>query len=64
MAPQYVIIEAHTGYAGDSGDLDELRPGVRGNTGKLDSSELVVDDDGQFEILLAISGPKATPAIL
>lgn len=25
MAPQYVIIEAHTGYAGDSGDLDELR---------------------------------------
>lgn len=58
MAPQYVIIEAHTGYAGDSGDLDELRPGVRGNTGKLDSSELVVDDDGQFEILLAPKRPE------
>ncbi|HET6293996.1 MAG TPA: hypothetical protein VFG33_11495 [Kribbella sp.] len=53
IAPQYVIIEAHTGYAGDSGDLAELQPGVRGNTGKLDSSELVVDADGRFEILLA-----------
>lgn len=57
IAPQYVIIEAHTGYAGDSGDLAELQPGVRGNTGKLDSSELVVDDDGRFEILLAPERP-------
>ncbi len=56
-APQYVIIEAHTGYAGDSGDLAELQPGVRGNTGKLDSSELVVDEDGGFEILLAPERP-------
>jgi hypothetical protein len=56
-APQYVIIEAHTGYAGDSGDLAELQPGVRGNTGKLDSSELVVDEDGRFEILLAPQRP-------
>jgi hypothetical protein len=57
IAPQYVIIEAHTGYAGDSGDLAELQPGVRGNTGKLDSSELVVDDDGRIEILLAPERP-------
>jgi hypothetical protein len=56
-APQYVIIEAHTGYAGDSGDLAELQPGVRGNTGKLDSSELVLDEDGRFDILLAPERP-------
>ena len=57
IAPQYVIIEAHTGYAGDSGDLGELQPGARGNTGKLDSSELVVDEDGRFEVLLAPERP-------
>ena len=57
IAPQYVIFEAHTGYAGDSGDLAELQPGVRGNTGRLDSSELVVDDDGRFEILVAPERP-------
>ncbi len=57
-APQYVIIEAHTGYAGDSGDLAELQPGVRGNTGTLDSSELVVGQDGRFEILLAPERPE------
>jgi hypothetical protein len=58
IAPQYIIIEAHTGYAGDSGDLAELQPGVRGNTGKLDSSELIVDADGRFEILLAPARPE------
>ena len=58
IAPQYVIVEAHTGYAGDSGDLAELQPGARGNTGKLDSSQLVVDDDGRFEILLAPERPE------
>jgi hypothetical protein len=58
-APQYVIVEAHTGYAGDSGDLAELQPGARGNTGKLDSSELVVDEDGRFEILLAPERPPS-----
>jgi hypothetical protein len=57
IAPQYVIFEAHTGYAGDSGDLAELQPGVRGNTGRLDSSELVVDDEGRFEILVAPERP-------
>lgn len=57
IAPQYVIVEAHTGYAGDSGDLAELQPGARGNTGKLDSSELAVGDDGHFDILLAPEPP-------
>jgi len=58
IAPQYVIVEAHTGYAGDSGDLAELQPGVRGNTGKLDSTDLAVNDDGSFEILLAPERPE------
>ncbi|MEB4211747.1 hypothetical protein [Mycobacterium sp. 94-17] len=57
LAPQYLIIEAHTGYAGDSGDLAELQPGARGNTDKLDSSELVVGADGRFEVLLAPHRP-------
>lgn len=57
IAPQYLIIEAHTGYAGDSGDLGELQPGARGNTGKLDSAELLIGDDGRFEILLAPTRP-------
>lgn len=57
IAPQYLIVEAHTGYAGDSGDLAELRPGVRGSTGKLDSTELCVDEDGRLEILLAPEPP-------
>jgi hypothetical protein len=55
--PQYVIFEAHTGYAGDSGGLAELRPGTRTNTGKLDISTLEVDADGSFEILLAPERP-------
>jgi hypothetical protein len=54
-APQYVIFEAHTGYAGDSGSLDELKPGGRANTGKIDTSSLHVGDDGRFEILI---GPE------
>lgn len=56
-APQYVIFEAHTGYAGDTGGLAELRPGGRTNTGKLDVSSLQVDADGAFEILLAPERP-------
>lgn len=58
-APQYVIFEAHTGYAGDTGALAELQPGVRTNTGKLDISALEVADDGTFEILLAPERPAA-----
>ena len=56
-APQYVIFEAHYGYAGDSGGLAELQPGGRANTGKLDIADLVVDGDGRFEILLAPTRP-------
>jgi len=58
IAPHYFIIEVHTGYAGDSGELAELNPGARGNTSRLDSSELAVGDDGRFEILLAPDRPE------
>lgn len=54
-APQYIIFEAHSVYAGDTGSLAELAPGGRVVTGVLDSSDLAVDDDGRFEILL---GPR------
>jgi len=57
-APHYVIFETSSGVmAGDSGDLRELRPGVKTGTGRLDSSELQVDEDGCFEILLAPERP-------
>jgi hypothetical protein len=56
-APHYVIFEAATDYAGDSGSIAELRPGRRVGTGKLDSSELIVEPDGRFEILLAPERP-------
>lgn len=57
-APQYVILEAATDYAGDSGSIAELRPGRRAGTGALDSSRLVVEADGSFEILV---GPERPP---
>jgi len=57
-APHYVIFEASAGVlAGDSGDLRELRPGVKTQTGRLDSSTLEVGADGRFEILLAPERP-------
>jgi hypothetical protein len=56
-APQYVIFEATTAYAGDSGNLAELSPAVRTNTSTLDSSKLVVAPDGTFEILVAPERP-------
>jgi hypothetical protein len=56
-APQYLIFEAHTAYAGDSGSLAELSPTERAITGSLDSTDLVVADDGQFEILIAPQRP-------
>ncbi|MEV0673141.1 hypothetical protein [Mycobacterium sp. NPDC050441] len=55
--PQYMIFEAHTVYAGDSGSLAELGPGGRVVTGILDTSDLLVDDGGGFEILLAPHRP-------
>ncbi len=57
-APQYVIVEAPTGYAGDSGNLSELSPGARVNTGTLDSAKLILDAEGRFEILLAPQRPN------
>ena len=57
-APQYLIFELSDGcLAGDSGSLAELRPGVKVQMGRLDSSELEVAPDGSFEILLAPERP-------
>jgi len=57
-APQYLIFELSDGcLAGDSGSLDELRPGVKAHTGRLDSSQIEVGPDGRFEILLAPERP-------
>jgi hypothetical protein len=57
-APQYLIFEASAGgLAGDSGSLAELRPGVKAQTGALDSSALAVEADGSFEVLLAPERP-------
>jgi hypothetical protein len=57
-APQYVIFELASGYAGDSGSLAELIPGTRINTGTLDCHALQVADDGSFEILVAPEKPS------
>ncbi len=57
-APQYLIFELSDGcIAGDSGSLAELRPGVKVQTGKLDSTQIEVDAGGHFEILLAPARP-------
>lgn len=59
LAPQYMIFEVTDGcLAGDSGSLAELRPGVKTQTGRLDSTTLEVDADGTFEILLAPERPQ------
>jgi hypothetical protein len=59
LAPHYVIFEASAGVlAGDSGDLRELTPGMKTQTGRLDSSTIQVSDDGRFEILLAPERPE------
>ncbi|GAY16819.1 DUF1214 domain-containing protein [Mycobacterium sp. shizuoka-1] len=56
-APQYLIFETHTAYAGDSGSLMELSPAVRMITGSLDTDELRVDADGRFEIVVGPDRP-------
>ena len=56
-APQYIIFETPSGFAGDSGSIAELRPGSRANGGVLDSAKLQVDADGRFEVLLAPERP-------
>ncbi|MBW2275740.1 MAG: DUF1214 domain-containing protein [Deltaproteobacteria bacterium] len=58
-APHYVIFETSWGVlAGDSGDLSELRPGMKTQTGRIDSSTIEVDADGRFEILFAPERPE------
>ena len=57
-APQYVIFEVTNAYAGDSGNIMELMPGSRVNTGTLDSSKLIVESDGSFQVLLAPERPE------
>lgn len=57
-APQYVIFELASGYAGDSGTLAELIPGTRVNTATLDCHALQVESDGRFEILVAPEKPE------
>ncbi|MBW2288006.1 MAG: hypothetical protein JRG80_06345 [Deltaproteobacteria bacterium] len=58
IAPQYLIFEVSAGeLAGDSGSLAELRPGVKAQTGRLDSTAIEVEADGHFEILLAPQRP-------
>ncbi|CAA0125235.1 Uncharacterised protein [Halioglobus japonicus] len=57
-APHYVIFETTSGeMPGDTGSLMELRPGVKAQTGRLDSSHIVLEDDGSFDILLAPEKP-------
>lgn len=56
-APRYIIFETHVAYAGDSGSLAELSPVNRMITGSLDSTELSIDDDGGFEILVGPERP-------
>tara|TARA_R110002124_G_scaffold4932_5_gene31039 strand:- start:111 stop:1508 length:1398 start_codon:yes stop_codon:yes gene_type:complete len=57
-APHYVIFETTSGVLpGDTGSLMELRPGVKTQTGRLDSSSIELAADGSFEILLAPERP-------
>jgi hypothetical protein len=57
-APHYVILEAPSGYAGDSGKLSEMAPGSRANCSVLDCTKLQVGDDGCFEIRLGPERPE------
>jgi hypothetical protein len=57
-APQYIIFETPSGFAGDSGSIAELRPGSRANGGVLDSTQIEVAPDGSFEVLLAPARPE------
>jgi hypothetical protein len=57
-APHYLIFETSWGgLAGDSGSLAELRPGLKTQTGRIDSSEIALNADGSFEILFAPERP-------
>ena len=57
-APHYMIFETSCGVlAGDSGELSELAPGMKTQTGRIDSSTIEVNPDGSFEILFAPERP-------
>ncbi len=56
-APHYVIFETPSGYAGDSGSIREMAPGARANGGTLEGSDILVEADGSFEVLLAPERP-------
>ncbi len=59
FAPQYVIFETADGpMAGDTGELTELTPGFRTGFGTLDSSQLEVNADGEFELILGPEKPE------
>ncbi len=59
LAPQYLIFEVHSGpMAGDTGDLRELAPGSRTGFGSLDSSSLLVGENGELELLLGPEKPQ------
>jgi hypothetical protein len=59
LAPQYLIFESASGpMSGDTGNLRELTPGFRTGFGTLDSSELLVGEDGEMELLLAPEKPE------
>ncbi|MFP6665592.1 MAG: hypothetical protein VCC00_15475 [Deltaproteobacteria bacterium] len=58
-APHYLIFEASQGaLAGDTGELTELIPGTKAQTGRMDSSTIEVGADGSFEILFAPERPS------
>ena len=58
FAPQYLIFEVASGpMAGDTGQLAELAPGFRTGFGTVDSSSLIVEEDGTFELLLGPERP-------
>ena len=57
-APWYVMFSAITHFTGDSGNLAELTPATTNNAGSLDSTELVLDDAGNFEIMLGPERPE------
>lgn len=57
-APHYVFFQTASGHSGDTGELDEMKPGTRANCATLDSSELQVEPDGSFEIRLGPEQPE------
>lgn len=56
-APHYIFLQTASGHSGDTGELDEMKPGTRANCAVMDSGDLQVNDDGSFEILLAPERP-------